>query len=289
MTVEILAADMGLRDLSPLFCGFEACESGHSYGPAVREHYIIHYVQSGKGILQYAGRVYHLGAGECFLIRPKEVTFYKADDAEPWRYLWVAFCGEKVDSLLRMAGLEAETVFSGSGATGLFDRFFADMRGAGFAEGNVGLSLLSFLCALFAALSRKSPAAPPLTQKERYVEKTKNYIALMYANRLTVQGLAQYNGLDRRYLCRLFRADTGYTLQEYLLRFRMQKAGALLLGSGLAVGDVARSVGYADVFNFSKMFKKIYGASPSAYRLSRGRAETPPQTAEGRARKNDGG
>ena len=51
----------------------------------------------------------------------------------------------------------------------------------------------------------------------------------------------------------------------------MHKAMSLLQTSSLSVGDISRSVGYSDVYNFSKMFKKQFGLSPANQR----KAKTP--------------
>ena len=44
-------------DLNLIFCGREACESLHSFGPVVRPHYILHYILEGKGIFQAGGEI----------------------------------------------------------------------------------------------------------------------------------------------------------------------------------------------------------------------------------------
>lgn len=54
------------------YCGYEKCESGHFWGPAVRNQYLLHYVISGCGTYVVGGETYTLHAGSCFLIRPGE-------------------------------------------------------------------------------------------------------------------------------------------------------------------------------------------------------------------------
>ena len=56
--------------------GYEKCDSGYTYGPAVREFYIIHYVISGKGTLKTEDSFYQLSARQAFIIYPEEVTTY---------------------------------------------------------------------------------------------------------------------------------------------------------------------------------------------------------------------
>lgn len=54
------------------YCGYEKCEGGHFWGPAVRNQYLLHYVISGKGTYTVGEETYTLHANECFLIRPGE-------------------------------------------------------------------------------------------------------------------------------------------------------------------------------------------------------------------------
>ena len=55
--------------------GMEQCSASYSYGPATRNHYLFHYILSGKGTLQSTDtngktHLYHLSAGSGFLIYP---------------------------------------------------------------------------------------------------------------------------------------------------------------------------------------------------------------------------
>ena len=79
--------------LTVYFCGSENCPPRHAYGPAVRPHYLLHVILKGRGIYQYKGQTYALSAGDAFLIPPAEVTYYQADEREPWSYAWVGFDG----------------------------------------------------------------------------------------------------------------------------------------------------------------------------------------------------
>ena len=51
-------------------CGIQKCEEGYSWGPAVRDHYLIHYILSGKGSYETGGQRYELTAGDGFLAFP---------------------------------------------------------------------------------------------------------------------------------------------------------------------------------------------------------------------------
>ena len=60
-------------------CGCSKTEPLHSFGPALKPHYMIHYILSGKGVFRTGGREYPLEAGSGFLIVPGHLAFYQAD------------------------------------------------------------------------------------------------------------------------------------------------------------------------------------------------------------------
>lgn len=70
-------------------CGCSQTAPLHSFGPASKPHYLIHYVLSGKGHFRFHDKEYRLEAGYGFLIQPNELAFYQADAKDPWSYLWV--------------------------------------------------------------------------------------------------------------------------------------------------------------------------------------------------------
>ncbi len=90
--------------------GWEQCAPLHSYGPAKRNHYLFHYIFSGKGFLNSnnsSGETIHykLEAGQGFLICPGQVNTYYADEKLPWEYAWLEFDGMKALEFMEMAGL----------------------------------------------------------------------------------------------------------------------------------------------------------------------------------------
>ena len=83
-------------DLRPYQYGWEECNSLHSFGPFVRNHYLFHYILNG------------LGAGHGFLICPGQINLYTADEKDPWKYVWLEFDGMRVPEFLLRAGLEQD-------------------------------------------------------------------------------------------------------------------------------------------------------------------------------------
>ena len=76
--------------LNPMQFGYENCKPSHFYGPAIRTHWLLHYVISGFGSFHYQGKIYKIHPGEIFVIPPWIETYYEADAVNPWNYIFPA-------------------------------------------------------------------------------------------------------------------------------------------------------------------------------------------------------
>ena len=97
-----------------------------------------------------------------------------------------------------------------------------------------------------------------------YEKQIADYIRANYMRQIRVENIAKMLGLDRRYMTRIFKDRTGMTVQEFLINTRLKVASGYL-SRGRSVTEAALLSGYTDVFNFSKIFKKMYGVSPKKY------------------------
>jgi hypothetical protein len=224
MRRDISLLNNEFKEVNPLIYGWEDCEKSHAFGPASREYYLIHYIISGSGIFQRNGQIFSLTKGCMFLIRPYEITFYKADDIDPWEYIWIGFDGKLVPTLLQSSG------FSDDKCTLCIPSLrntFLSMKEAGNLQHSSEIFLCSKIYELFSHLQEEF--APPLkgTTGSLYSKRAKDYIMANYANNISVEGIASMLGIDRRYLCRVFRKHIGDTPQNYLVNYRLEKAAIL--------------------------------------------------------------
>lgn len=238
-----------LLDLNPLILGSEKCRPGKSFGPAVRRYTLIHFVTSGKGTVYKQEGVFHVAAGEAFLIHPDEVVTYEADTEDPWSYQWIGF-----DGRLAARFVQLPTVFKLSAS---YIQAMLDTDGSDLREYRIAAILLEMYASLFGEKR----------DTHDYVRRVRDYISAVYMQELRVEEIANSMNLNRRYLSRFFKEKTGMTIQEYLIHVRMEEAKSLLL-QGKSVNEAAVLCGYQDPFHFSKMFKRRFGVSPGAWRAS---------------------
>lgn len=248
-------------------CGYKTCIPGHSYGPAIRSGYMIHYILKGKGIYKTNGKIYQLSEGDAFLIKPDTLIYYEADHNHPWSYTWIGFQGIKMRQYFERTSLLEHPCFH-------YDKddrvrlCHEKMYEAYHLTQNRDLILNSILYEYLYLLATKYPQEniSPEAKKRSYVEDSLQYIENNYDHSFSIQEIADSLGLERTYLYRLFKKATGFSPQEYLLDYRIRKACELLQNTDLPIAQISRSVGYEDSLYFSRLFKQYMKSSPSSYR-----------------------
>ncbi len=259
-----------LSDLTMYLCGTQKCDPLHYYGPAIRDHYLIHYIYSGKGIFKIDDKKYTLTQGQGFLICPNVVSFYQADEYDPWHYSWVGFNGIKAKRYLDQANLSLENPIFNYLKDDHLKKCLDEMVAAKNTKAGrdmIYLSLLyRFLYKLVETAYSPETISRNVNKKEEYYYKAVEFISMNYSSKITIADLASYIGIDRSYLYLIFKEQIDLSPQEFLISYRMNKACELMSNHELSIGDISRSVGYEDQLNFSRIFKQIKGSSPKEYR-----------------------
>lgn len=253
-------------------CGEEHCASRHGFGPAVRDHYLLHCVFSGCGTFRRGDEVLQVAAGECFLIRPGERCYYEADETEPWHYGWVGVNGREASSVLEACGfLESTTVMPMGDPNGVWQslqRLTADYGEQGNSFGT--------MAELYRLLDRLCGGVPVTARPGPTFRRIEEYMQRNYSYPLTVQELAEQVHLDRSQLFRVIKKETGLSPSQYIVDFRLRVSLRMLVESRLTVTEIMYSVGFEDLSRFSRCFKRRFGSSPRRYRerLHQGKSTT---------------
>jgi AraC-like DNA-binding protein len=242
---KTMIIDQHFDDLNPISFGRLKCAPGHQYGPVIRDHVVIHYVENGQGVLYKNDAAYPVHKGQAFIIVKGERASYVADKNDPWEYRYIAFTGKlssRYNSLPPVINVK--------------DIIFPNVEE--YRDGVTEYVLAGQLFRLTAELFAEEK------HSNQYVRKVKNLIKNTYMEELRIEQIAKEVSLDRRYLSRIFKKETGKTIQEYLLSTRMKYA-CIFLKDGRSVSECAALCGYSDLPNFSKMFKRTYGISPTEF------------------------
>lgn len=105
-----------------------------------------------------------------------------------------------------------------------------------------------------------------LSKFKKEVQAVIIYVNAHYMDKLTLDSIADYVGLNREYLSRLFSKETGIGLFQYINEVRMKRAGEMIRSNKqVYIKEVAAAVGFDDPYFFSRKFKEFYGKTPSEY------------------------
>ena len=130
---------------------------------------------------------------------------------------------------------------------------------------NAIVRLLSFFGEQLSALTNqlvveRQNAEPPLVQKAR------DYINQHKVEPLHLADVAKAAGASVFHFCKVFRKSTGLKFTDYVARIRLEDARTQLLNPNKRVSEVAYDVGFQSLTQFNRMFKRVFGQSPTEFR-----------------------
>ena len=251
--------------LSVIEYGWEAHNPGSSYGPAVRDYYILHFITKGKGRLVVDGKEFIVKKGDCFLIPPKLTTYYEANKENPYTYYWVGFDGLEAKDLLEKSGFitNGNYVIHPEKYNAVFDKF-ASFEITSTDDYVIPYQLLGKLYMLFSEIMSKETV--DTKEKSNYVELAIKYMNLNYSKNISIELLSKVIGVERTYFYRIFKEATKMGPKEYLSSLRIEKAKMLLCNTNMNIKEVALQVGFSNYLSFVRTFSDKYGISPTVYR-----------------------
>ena len=252
MLHQIITTKLHCSPIKPMLFGWHDCPPGHRHNcSVVRGFWLIHFVVRGFGNFYYKGEEYRLGPGDLFIIPPLQEHLYVADSEKPWEYIFIGFnlLGDTVPESLYDPVVRCPEVHP----------IFEEMKRAGELQEGRGAFFNARIWDLIAVLqSKKAP-------KKDSIDLAIDLINAHYTEGLTVQQLADILHLSRGHFTLLFKKKFGIPPQQYLIEMRLDQAANLMQNEGYSPSAAAFSVGYNDVYQFSKAFKKHFGISPRNY------------------------
>jgi len=152
----------------------------------------------------------------------------------------------------------------------LIHQLRAEGEGKRLGYGAAAASLATLLILTLLRADRGSLSENPKKRTSRYlVDQAREFIFKNFDEELTLAGVAWYLRLSEEYLARLFKQETGQTVFDFVRECRLNAAKRLLTGTNETVVQIASVSGFSSASVFCRMFRKVVGCSPSAYRAER--------------------
>lgn len=245
--------------------------------PAAREHLrrrprgaaeaIVIVCVDGGGWIELAGARTRVAAGTAALIPAGAPHAYGADADRPWTIWWCHLRGSELGDLWEAVGASIERPIVSLRAvdrvTSLLDEIVSGLERDQSPARLLATAGIAWRLMTQLAVDRRLPEqGEPLERAMRYLEERVD-------GTIRVGELARLVGVSASHLGALFREATGGGVLAHHTALKMARARGLLDTTHLNVAEVAREVGYADQFYFSRQFSRMHGLSPTAYREQR--------------------
>lgn len=248
--------NQGLKDLNPILAGiaYEVPLKGPSYQRL--SHTLLHYVFKGKGYLHLNGSTYHIKTGQAFILPTGSQASYAPDPEDPWSYRWIGFTGTYSHAFEHFPPV----VDLPDNCLSVLDL----LATPGFELKKIAHQLTSELFTLYHQFLSQYGAALQYASAAD-IHAVVDYIQNNHTNKISVEAIANMMHVDRTYLCKRFKKKIGCSMQQYILDMRVMTA-MRLIENGLSFKETAYQSGFNDPSNFTKVFTREVGKTPSEWK-----------------------
>lgn len=263
MTETVFSQRYGCN-LDLYFGGERENTFNHEYGPIKRTHFIITLVRSGEATLFLDGKNLQFGEGDFIVMFPDTEYHYRSHGS--WSIKWVGVGSADLGIFLGALGITPSSPIVKCGDRNRAEELLNGIYGAPKSpKPSEVMRLKGLLCELISIIAESR-------EKELEVRSSRSsdiltYIASHYTEDIRVADIAKTYHVDRSYLERSFKRETGASVRETITNFRIKKAQTLLRETSFSISEIAKASGFKDRLYFSKFFHRKFGMTPTEYRI----------------------
>lgn len=236
---------------------------------ACQSHCIFQYTLAGAGFFENADGCHEVPRGYGFLCESDDpdVVYHlpRNSGLQPWHFLYVGLHGRSAFDATRELLRHHGPIFRLDVNELCILRWRRLLDDAARAEDVDTLRLANELIETLVGVVVGRVQESAAYQR---VNRVCAYIADHLQEPLSASSVACRFGICREHLGRLFKAEKGMSLHQYILREKTRKAFLMLMRPELTISEVGRALGYDEVAHFSRAFKRAAGLSPREARRS---------------------
>ena len=250
------------------------------YYPKAAHHYrdrnepidqcIFIYCIEGQGWYEIKGRRYEVGSNQYFILPANTPHTYAASEDNPWTIYWIHFRGTLAGEYAAQA-LEPQTINPGMGSRiqhriDMFEEIYNTLHTSlTIASIRYAMAVFHhFIASLMYIREYRSVGSQQLGSS--IVDSTIHFMRENIEKHLTLSDFAEYAGFSASHLSAMFKNETGHSPLYYFNLLKVRKACELLESTSMKLNQISFKIGITDPFYFSRLFSKMMGMSPKAYR-----------------------
>jgi AraC-like DNA-binding protein len=264
MGVKEVKRQLGIQnEPTVIYCRRESVKAGAVHGPVIRDVCVVECNLSGKGTITINGQKFTFGPRDCYVLLPGDTVVQTSDPKDPRSGVYCILDGLELTRHFHEAGINSQNPFVPGELFGEILRWMEQMlEDVGKKDAGAPMRQASRIYGMLGAMLRGKSTS----KGDDLVKKAVGLMESNYHEALSMDSLAANVGLERSYFSVLFQERVGTSPSEYLINLRLTKAAELMRVYGERPTTAAMSVGYEDLYHFSKIFKKHFGISPREYR-----------------------
>ncbi|NIK77200.1 AraC-like DNA-binding protein [Paenibacillus castaneae] len=229
----------------------------------------IHYVVSGKGYVEWDGKVHCLEAGEAVLYFPLQRQHYYSDADDPWDIRWVHFYGNGLQDYMIERGFHKSQLWTIRNMAA-WEKAHEELLVEAETHRMLHPTALSALTYAILAVFVEQAIPLSINKSNSSGKRILELLPIMQleaAQPFNLEHWAEQAGVSPTYFCKLFRSVMEMTPMDFITRSRLQIAKQWLLErKDVNIGQIAADAGYPSVSYFNKRFMEHEGMTPTVYR-----------------------
>lgn len=230
------------------------------------DSFLIVFVLSGKGTLNYEKKNYQLAPNDCFFIDCNKTHSYQSSADEPWELLWVHFNGLSSKEYYHYFKTLYQNVFKAANAENMIAllKELISIHSNKSIETEVLSSKLITQLLTEILLSKRQNHLE--NEHINRLDKVLQYVDENFAGKLLLDDIAEKFFISKFHLSRQFKKRFGKTISEYIIQKKITLAKRLLRYSGKSIEEISEACGFGDSSYFAKLFKKAENSTALSYR-----------------------
>jgi AraC family transcriptional regulator, arabinose operon regulatory protein len=261
-----------IQDLYPKGIGVSKHDPGkYSLRSSGIDEYVMLFTIKGEGTATFKKKSHIVQLGDVVIL-PKAVPHrYGATASDTWEYIYIHFDGCNASHVLSTIAWTHAAPLIKSQYAGQVGELFNEMNQLLLSGDRSVSTLLCMSTCLQHIFGRMAQQIATGVSEQSHHQQIKQSIAYMrdhISENSSVSDFSRIAAMSESRYFRLFRETTGFTPMDYFVRQKMIVACCRLLESDMSIRELAAELGYDDPYHFSRVFKRVNGYSPRAYRKS---------------------
>ncbi|OCT15548.1 hypothetical protein A8709_15850 [Paenibacillus pectinilyticus] len=238
-------------------------------GPKVIEQTSFHWITQGNVRVTSLEHAVELSEGDLFCLFPGQSYIYEtmqvAEEDPPLKMIWLAMEGNQLPLVTAEFGLTPNKYWLKEIMSNEVGETLRSILGVIVSSKWHKFLVQRLLSELFYKMDLQVNRAAP-NERENWLQQVKEFFDLHYTEQIRVEDAAHQFGYHRSHLYAAFLKKYGTSPQRYLASKRLEKGAELLKTTTLSVTEIAYSLGYSELYAFTRAFTTYMGISPRTYR-----------------------